>query len=90
MAYQKFQACFRDVKRARHPELKDIYRVTQEDEPLQRCLIREHGDRLVLSVFPGDGRTCAFVAATGPRLIERYHTTRDIAGPRGVPHAEYV
>ncbi|MGV9596469.1 hypothetical protein ACWDR1_07375 [Streptosporangium sandarakinum] len=89
-AYQKFQACFHDVKRARHSELKDAYRVVQqEDEPLRRCLTREHRNRLVLGVFPADGRTGAFAAA-GPRLIQRYRMAQDIARPRGIPHAEHV
>ncbi|MGW4662141.1 DUF6879 family protein [Streptosporangium sandarakinum] len=57
---------------------------------MRRCLTGEYGDRLMLGVFPGDGRTGAFAAATGPRLIQRYRAARGIAWPRGIPHAEYV
>lgn len=62
---------------------------TDVDFPAEDCWLFDD-DRLVLSVFPGDGRTGAFVVETDPQLIERYRAARDLTWSRGVPHADYV
>ncbi|SRR6266487_1799432 len=47
-------------------------------------------DKLVLSVFSGDGRTGGFARNTSPQLLAQCLAVRDQVWARAIPYAQYV